>query len=236
MGQVVTADDASGHPDSNDKKIIASYKIAIAILFGLLGFVLNFHTINFPFPPYIAVVLIGLMFSMLITLAWGWRYGLLSALAGGCQSMWWLWGPSNGYAIFVVVPPFTLWILWHGFFADQFIGFAVDGANRMQTLINDLLAFSRVGKPLTPTDCETLLEQKRDEWAFSVADSGIGIAPEFFERIFVIFQRLRGREEYGVQESGLPSAGRSWSGTAVGCGLRQILGRGRRFISQYQKE
>ena len=142
--------------------------------------------------------------------------------------------------------------------ADEFIGFAVDGANRMQTLINDLLAFSRVGtrgKPLTPTDCETLLlqtlsnlevaiddsgavithdslptvvadgsqlaqvfqnlignaikfrgdepprihiaaEQKRDEWEFSVADNGIGISPEFFERIFVIFQRLHGRDEY----------------------------------------
>nr|QNO44307.1 adaptive-response sensory-kinase SasA [Methanosarcinales archaeon ANME-2c ERB4]QNO45853.1 adaptive-response sensory-kinase SasA [Methanosarcinales archaeon ANME-2c ERB4] len=142
--------------------------------------------------------------------------------------------------------------------ADEFIGFAVDGANRMQTLINDLLAFSRVGtrgKPLTPTDCETLLEhtlsdlkvsiddsgavitydalatvmadgsqlaqvfqnlignaikfrgeepprvhiaaeQKGNEWVFSVADNGIGISPEFFERIFVIFQRLHGRGEY----------------------------------------
>ena len=117
MGQVGTVDDASGHPDSNDKNI-TSYKIAISILFGFLGFVLNFHSINFPFPPYAAVVLIGLLFPMLITLAWGWRYGLLSALAGGCQSMWWLWGPSNGYAIFVIVPPFTLWMLWHGFFAD----------------------------------------------------------------------------------------------------------------------
>ena len=117
MGQVGTVDDASGHPDSSGKNVTA-YKIAISILFGLLGFVLNFHTINLPFPPYIAVVLIGLLFPMLITLAWGWRYGLLSALAGGCQSMWWLWGPSNGYAIFVVVPPFTLWVLWHGFFAD----------------------------------------------------------------------------------------------------------------------
>ena len=44
--------------------------------------------------------------------------------------------------------------------ADEFIGFAVDGANRMQVLINDLLAFSRVGtrgKPLVATDCEAVL-------------------------------------------------------------------------------
>ena len=54
---------------------------------------------------------------MLISLNWGWKYGLLSALAGGCQSIWWIWGPSNGYATFIVVPPFTLWIVWHGYFA-----------------------------------------------------------------------------------------------------------------------
>jgi signal transduction histidine kinase len=44
--------------------------------------------------------------------------------------------------------------------ADEFIGFAVDGANRMQVLINDLLVFSRVGtrgKPLVATDCEAVL-------------------------------------------------------------------------------
>ncbi|MEA3324490.1 MAG: ATP-binding protein, partial [Euryarchaeota archaeon] len=149
--------------------------------------------------------------------------------------------------------------------ADDFIGFAVDGANRMQALIGDLLAFSRVGtrgKPLTPTDCETLLsqtrsdlkvsiedsgaaithdtlptvmadgsqlahvfqnlignaikfrgeapprvhiasEQKEDAWVFSVADNGIGISPEYFERIFEIFQRLHGREEYSGTGIGL---------------------------------
>ncbi|HDN65441.1 MAG TPA: hypothetical protein ENF23_03960 [Methanosarcinales archaeon] len=161
--------------------------------------------------------------------------------------------------------------------ADDFIDFAVDGANRMQTLIGDLLAFSHVGMrgdPLTPTDCETLLsqtlsdlkvsiedsgavitrdtlptvmadgsqlaqvfqnlignaikfrgeapprvhiaaEQKEEggaEWVFSVADNGIGIDPEYFERIFVIFQRLHGRDEY--------------SGTGIGLAIcKKIVGR-----------
>ncbi len=107
----------SVQPDSVNKNITA-YKVTLSILFGLLGFGVNFFTINFAFPPYTATVLIGLLFPMLITLAWGWKYGLLSALAGGCQSMWWLWGPSNGYATFFVVPPFTLWIVWHGFVAN----------------------------------------------------------------------------------------------------------------------
>lgn len=46
--------------------------------------------------------------------------------------------------------------------ADDFIGFAVDGVNRMQILINDLLIYSRLGtrgKPLIPIDCKDVLEQ-----------------------------------------------------------------------------
>jgi PAS domain S-box-containing protein len=142
--------------------------------------------------------------------------------------------------------------------ANEFIEFAVDGAKRMHLLINDLLTYSRVatrGKPLVPTDSETVLEQSltnlqlaiqekgaqithdplpkvmaddvqlgqlfqnlvgnaikfqgneqprvhisvqqsNGEWVFSVRDNGIGIDPEFRERIFVIFQRLHGKDKY----------------------------------------
>jgi signal transduction histidine kinase len=147
----------------------------------------------------------------------------------------------------------------------EYIGFAVDGAERMQVLINDLLTFSRVGRlnvtratvDLDETletalgnlaaaieECEaqivrrggplpqvigdatlvTMLWQnlignavkfRREDrvphvvidwergtcdhdghWMFSVTDNGIGIAPEFAEKVFVIFQRLHGRDAY----------------------------------------
>jgi two-component system, chemotaxis family, sensor kinase Cph1 len=65
--------------------------------------------------------------------------------------------------------------------ADEFIGYAVDGANRMQTLINDLLAYSRVGtrgKPLAPIDMATLFEAARANMRVAIEESGAKVSYE----------------------------------------------------------
>ena len=143
--------------------------------------------------------------------------------------------------------------------AHRYIEFSVDGAKRMQELINDLLAFSRVGRvpaarerveldeiaaraaanvesasdeasasleigelPAVNGDATLLTvvfqnlianaikfrrpdraphvavdaERTNGEWRFEVTDNGIGIEPEYAERIFVIFQRLHTRTAY----------------------------------------
>ncbi|MDP8908830.1 MAG: ATP-binding protein [Chloroflexota bacterium] len=147
----------------------------------------------------------------------------------------------------------------------QYIDFAVDGAKRMQQLINDLLAFSRVGRTTSdfvPIDLEDVLAQALrqlevvtneagatvtadplptvdgdpsllaqlfqnlvgnavkfrgdepprvhvgvarvgDSWEFCCTDNGIGIEPQYAEKIFVIFQRLHGRDAYGGTGIGL---------------------------------
>ncbi|MGW1641753.1 sensor histidine kinase [Streptomyces lavendulae] len=153
----------------------------------------------------------------------------------------------------------------------QYIGFAVDGAKRMQVLINDLLTFSRVGRVQDARETvamdgpldralrnlaaaveESGVEITRPErlpdvvgdptlltmlWqnlvgnavkfrspdraprvevavadgpaaesgfhTFTVTDNGIGVPAEFAEKVFVIFQRLHGRETYGGTGIGL---------------------------------
>jgi len=96
------------------------FKIAISLIFGLIGFFVNFIPMNFHFPPFKATFLLGLVFPLIITLAWGWKYGLLSATLGlGCQTMWFLWLPHSGWGAFVSVPLFSLWIVWHGWCANR---------------------------------------------------------------------------------------------------------------------
>ena len=150
--------------------------------------------------------------------------------------------------------------------ANQYIDFAVDGANRMQTLISDLLSFSRVGRvhrryasvdleqtlaatldslslavedtgavvthdplPTVTADATQMgmllqnlianavkfrdpqrpprvhLSARRDggQWVFAVNDNGIGISPDYAERVFVIFQRLHTRDAYPGNGIGL---------------------------------
>ncbi len=62
--------------------------------------------------------------------------------------------------------------------ADQYIGFAVDGARRMQELINDLLAFSRVGRmeqPHTDVDCNALVSRVKSDLSRAIEESGAQI-------------------------------------------------------------
>jgi PAS domain S-box-containing protein len=142
--------------------------------------------------------------------------------------------------------------------ANEFIQFAVDGAARMQELVNDLLTYSRIGRktgkfdavntedilkqiifdslvlieekkadiiydnlPVVWADYTQLVqvfqnlisnsikyneqeqptihisaEKKVNDWVFKVEDNGIGIDSHHGDRVFKIFQRLHGRDEY----------------------------------------
>lgn len=65
--------------------------------------------------------------------------------------------------------------------ADEFINYAVDGANRLQKMINDLLAFSRVGtrgRPFERTDCNAVLGNVLANLSLAVEDSGAAVKVE----------------------------------------------------------
>ena len=93
------------------------YKFLLSILIGLLGFAVNFYPLRLDFPPHNVGFMFGLLFPLMVTLAWGWKYGLVSATLGlACQNGWFLW---RGWAPVVSVPFLTLWVVWHGWCAER---------------------------------------------------------------------------------------------------------------------
>jgi light-regulated signal transduction histidine kinase (bacteriophytochrome) len=65
-------------------------------------------------------------------------------------------------------------------------------AQLFQNLIGNALKFRGAGVPRV----HVAAVEKQDEWEISVRDNGIGIEPQYFERIFMVFQRLHNKGEY----------------------------------------
>ncbi len=69
-----------------------------------------------------------------------------------------------------------------------------------QNLVSNAIKYNKDG---VPPVIEVAARDAGDYWAFSVQDNGIGIEEEYFEKIFVIFQRLHGRDQYSGTGIGL---------------------------------
>jgi chemotaxis family two-component system sensor kinase Cph1 len=61
-----------------------------------------------------------------------------------------------------------------------------------QNLVDNAIKFCNQ----TPPSIHVSAKRVNDEWMFAVSDNGIGIDPQYFERIFLIFQRLHRSSEY----------------------------------------
>jgi signal transduction histidine kinase len=72
-----------------------------------------------------------------------------------------------------------------------------------QVLMNLLDNALKYAKPDFAPKIELLIEEQENQWLFHFTDHGIGIDPQYFNRIFVIFQRLHTKEEYEGSGMGL---------------------------------
>ena len=67
----------------------------------------------------------------------------------------------------------------------------------LENLIGNAVKFRREGlAPRIVVDCTAGTGEDAENWVFTVSDNGIGIAEEFVDKVFVIFQRLHGRTDY----------------------------------------
>jgi PAS domain S-box-containing protein len=79
-------------------------------------------------------------------------------------------------------------------------------------LLDNAIKYARKG--VSPV-VEFIIIEREEDWLFTIKDNGIGISKEFFEKIFVIFQRLHNRDEYEGTGIGLSIAKKnveSWGG------------------------
>jgi PAS domain S-box-containing protein len=69
-----------------------------------------------------------------------------------------------------------------------------------QNLLSNAIKYAVEGKP---AEIDISATSVSDYWQFAVKDNGIGIDPQFFDKIFIIFQRLHNREHYSGTGIGL---------------------------------
>ncbi|HIH04212.1 MAG TPA: histidine kinase, partial [Methanoregulaceae archaeon] len=83
-----------------------------------------------------------------------------------------------------------------------------DAAQLAQVVTNLVGNALKYRRPDVPPVVRISAKREGRFWRFAVADNGIGIEPEYFDRIFVIFQRLHTRDEYAGTGIGLAVARR----------------------------